>query len=56
MKGFKVKDVEDVATVSSNAKNATNNASAVNEVFDGNTTSSDVSVAGQSVASIVNPL
>lgn len=52
MKGFKVKDV---TTVSSNAENTTNNINAVNEVFDGNTTSSDISVASQSVASIVNP-
>lgn len=53
MKGFKIKDVEDITTVSSNAKNTVNNVNAAGEVFDGNFTGSDVSVAGQSVASTV---
>lgn len=53
MKGFKVKDVEDITTVSSNAKNTVNNVNAADEVFDGNATGSDVSVVSQSIASTI---
>ena len=53
LKVFKVKDAEEVITVSSNAKNSVNNINAADGVFDGDVTSLDKHVASQSLASTV---
>ena len=53
LKVFKVKDAEDITTVSSNAKNTVNNINAADGVFDGDATGLDKSVASQSLASTV---
>ncbi|WP_201613271.1 PAAR-like domain-containing protein [Psychrobacter immobilis] len=53
MSKFGVKDGADLLTGSNNAKNAVNNLDAATNVFDGNATSLDTSIAGQTVAGTV---